>query len=214
MSKDNDNDAVKLQESRASEISRRADELVSGKSLDVYLKERWMLISIKDIGCPFIYDVMIYKQIISFLVFFTSLFFIGSWGFLLMIVSSLGLFLWEFYDRYNGAKGLIREVGGHDKAASIINTFSVSNYTEGLAPWQLKQLKEHNRTVSEIKAKLEAIEKNEKENKALKNDKNHRLIKEDLLARKARVNKKQPLFVMMFCLHMYKGLISKIMSLN
>ncbi len=207
-------DAEKFQEERASSITKRADEVVQSKNLDAYLKERWMLGYIRDVGGPFVYDMMMYKQIAFFVISFTSLFIIGSWGFILMFCGPLFLFLWELLDRVRGAKNLIREMGGHEKAANLISIFNFSYYTEGLPDWQLKKLNDYTNLSAEVRGRLEVLDRAEKTDKNIKNDKAHREKKEELLEMRKKVYNQQQYFILMFCLHIYGNVASKLTKLR
>lgn len=184
-------------------VAKRVDEVLSGKNLDSYLKERWMINFIKDIGSPYLYDIMLYKQLGSFSVCFLLLFFIGSWALLLMLFGALGLFVWEFYDRLKASKKLIREMGGHEKASILLKVFSDSFYTENMQDWKLKKLKAYIKYSNEMKGRLEGLERDEKNNKELKNNPVH--VNKKLLTEKEvmKINKEQTLFVLLFGDHMY-----------
>lgn len=213
-SEDKIKDAEKFEEERASNITKRAEEVVQSKNLDAYLKERWMLGYIRDVGSPFMYDMMMYKQLAVFVVSFISLFIIGSWGFILMFGGALGLFVWEFFDRLNNAKKLIREMGGHEKAANLISIFNFSYYTEGLPEWQLKKLNDYTKLSAEVRGRLEVLDRAEKIDKNIKNDTAHKEKKEDLLKMRKKVYNQQQYFIFMFCMHIYGNVASKIKSIR
>lgn len=207
-------EAERLQEERASSITKRAEEVIQSKNLDAYLKERWMLGYIRDVGGPFVYDMMMYKQLAVFVVSFISLFIIGSWGFILMLSGALGLFVWEIFDRLKNAKKLIREMGGHEKAANLISIFNFSYYTEGLPEWQLKRLNEYTKMSAEVRGRLEVLDRAEKTDKNIKNDKAHKEKKEDLLNMRKKVYNQQQYFIFLFCSHIYGNVASKINSIR
>lgn len=187
-------------------VSKRIDEILSGKNLDSYLKERWMISYIKEIGSPFLYDVMLYKQIAAFGVCFILLFFIGAWALLLMLLSCLGLFAWEFYERLKASKRLIREMAGHEKANVLLKIFADSFHTEGMAEWKLKKLKNHVKFFNEMNGRLVGLERDEKNNKELKNNVAH-LHKKQLVEKDVnRLNREQTLFIYLFGSHMYEYL--------